>query len=88
MFQLRQGLGERIFQHHERFARRDTGEDVAQGEVVGSKNVFGEEDAQLPVDLDGALDHGHAFNLNARRFFTSINLHLPGRFGGNSHAIK
>jgi hypothetical protein len=59
MFKLRQGLGERIFQHHERFARRGIGEGVAQGEVVGSKNVFGEEDAQLPACLDGTLNHGH-----------------------------
>ena len=72
--QARQRLGERIFQDDEGFAQAGGGKRVAQNQVVRRKNIFGEENAQLPADLNGALDDRHDFNLNARRIFTRINL--------------
>jgi len=72
--QTRQRLGERIFQDDERFAQASGGKRVAQNQVVRRENIFREENAQLPADLNGALDDRHDFNLNARRIFTRINL--------------
>ena len=46
------------------------GERVLQDRIVRRENVFGEKNAQLPADLNGALNDGHTFNLNARQFFT------------------
>ena len=68
--QLRQRLGERIFQHDERFARRGVGEGVAQNQIFRRKNIFGEENAQRPADLNGSLEDRHGFNLTPHGFFT------------------
>jgi hypothetical protein len=78
VFQSWQGLGERVFQHDQRLARAGVRERVAQHEVVRRKNIFGEENAQLPADLNGTLDDGHDFsgwnffaaNQPARSLFT------------------
>jgi len=56
--QIGLGLGEGIFQHHERFAR--PGQHTLQQGIGRGKDVFGEKDAQLPANLNGALQQGHA----------------------------
>jgi hypothetical protein len=63
MFQRRHRLSERIFEKHENFAPGLMGEGIAEGEIVRCKDIFREENAQLPADLDGALDDSHGSNL-------------------------
>ena len=60
LIQSGQRLGERVFQDDERLARAGVRERIAQDGVVRRKNIFGEEKAQWPADLNGTLDDGHA----------------------------
>ena len=64
-FEFGQRLRERIFEDDENLARRGVGSASFKVEIVRRENVFGEEDAQLPADLDGALNHGHDSNLES-----------------------
>ena len=73
-FQFRQRLRERIFQDDQGFARAGVGQHVLQDRIVRRKDIFGEIDAKLPADLNGAFDDGHGFNLDARQFFARKNL--------------
>ena len=61
---------EGVVEDDEHFALGGIGEGISQDRVVGGEDVLGEEDAQLPTDLDGALNDGHSFNLKCgRRFY-------------------
>ncbi len=65
--QFRQRLRECVFEDDENFSRRSVGQRVLQNGVGRGKNVFGEENAQLPVGLNGSLNHGHGSNVESRR---------------------
>ena len=59
--------GQRLVNYNENFAWRGFGQRVAQGQIARGKHILGEEDAQLPADLNGALNHGHSCNVESRR---------------------
>jgi len=56
-------LGQRVFEHDEDFARGAVGKGIAENQIVRRENLFGKKDAELPADLNGTLDDGHAPNL-------------------------
>ena len=64
-FEAGQRLGERVFEHHQNLALPGIRQRVFQDRVGRIENVHGEKDAQLPADLNLALNQIHRIQSGA-----------------------
>ena len=78
LFEFGLGLREGVIEEDEDLSRGGIGEGVSQNRIIRGEDVFGEEDAQLPTDLDGAFNDGHSFNLKRARGFDENYLDSTG----------
>jgi hypothetical protein len=63
LFEFRLGLRESVVEDDEDFSLGGIGKGVSQDRIVGGEDILGEEDAQLPTDLDGTMNDRHSLNL-------------------------
>ena len=70
--EIRLRLDERLINYHQRLACNGIGQHGFQNQVGRRKNIFGKEDAQIPADLNVALNDGHDSILNHAGRFSSF----------------